>query len=64
MMKEEQKEQGKISLVISALISLVVGLWNIKSSHYFYGITMLIVFVLVLGKVVGEFKNEYITKSR
>ncbi|MBF8984525.1 hypothetical protein IZY60_13345 [Lutibacter sp. B2] len=56
-MRKKDKGQGKISLVISALISLVVGLLSIKSSHYLYGITMLIVFVLVSVEVFRKFKK-------
>lgn len=58
-MKKEYK--GKISLMISALISLIMGLLNIKSGHYFYAISILIVFVLVSVEVFRKFENEQIT---
>ncbi|MCY6369370.1 hypothetical protein [Clostridium ganghwense] len=60
-MTKEDEGQGKISLMISALLSLIVAVLNIKSKHYFYGITMLIVFVLVSIEVLRKFKNRHST---
>lgn len=57
-MIKEDEGQGKISLIISALLSLIVAVLNIKSSHYFYGIIMLIVFVLVSIEVFRKLKNR------
>ncbi|MCY6371749.1 hypothetical protein [Clostridium ganghwense] len=60
-MTKEGEGQGKISLMISALISIIVAVFNIKSKHYFYGIIMLIVFVLISIEVLRKFKNVHIT---
>ncbi|MBU3102382.1 MULTISPECIES: hypothetical protein [Clostridium] len=60
--ENENKDQGKISLSISAIISLMVGILNIKSKHYFDGSFMLIVFVLVSVEVFKRFKNAHIKK--
>ncbi|MCB2309128.1 hypothetical protein LGL08_10360 [Clostridium estertheticum] len=60
--EDENEDQGKISLSISAIISLMVGILNIKSRHYFNGSFMLIVFVLVSVEVFRKFKNAHIKK--
>ncbi|MBU3218249.1 hypothetical protein LL033_26015 (plasmid) [Clostridium estertheticum] len=60
--EDENEDQGKISMSISAIISLIVGIMNIKSRHYFNGTFMLIVFVLVSVEVFRKFKNAHIKK--
>ena len=57
-----KEDEGKLSMIISAIISLIVGIMNIKSRHYFDGSFMLIVFVLVSIEVFKKFKNAYIKK--
>ncbi|WP_102401858.1 hypothetical protein [Haloimpatiens massiliensis] len=52
----KDEEQGRASLVISALISLIVAVLNIKSNHYFYGVSMIIVFILVSIEVYRKCK--------
>ncbi|GEM_PF-2501906 len=61
-MKKEYEGQGMISLMISAIICLIVGILNIKSNHYVYGISILIAFILVLVEVFRKIKNRHITK--
>ncbi len=61
-MKKEYEGQGIISLMISAIICLIVGILNIKSDHYVYGISILIAFILVLVEVFRKIKNRYIIK--
>lgn len=59
MMKEE-KGQGKIWLIISATLSLMVSILNVRSSHYFNGAIMFIVFVMICIEVFRKFKSGYI----
>ncbi|WP_346898306.1 hypothetical protein [Clostridium sp. UBA7503] len=61
-MKKEYEGQGIISLMISAIICLIVGILNIKSDHYVYGISILIAFILVLVEVFRKIKNRHIIK--
>lgn len=56
-MEKEAHEQGKISLMISALISLIVAVLNIKSSHYFYGVVILAIFILISLEIFRKFNN-------
>ncbi|MBX4262254.1 hypothetical protein KTC96_23585 (plasmid) [Clostridium estertheticum] len=60
--EDENEDQGKISMSISAIISLIVGIMNIESRHYFNGSFMLIVFVLVSVEVLRKFKKAHIKK--
>ncbi|WP_160196075.1 hypothetical protein [Senegalia massiliensis] len=56
-MKNGEKEQGKISLIISAIISLIVGVFNISSRRYFNGIFMLIVCILTSIELFRRYKK-------
>lgn len=59
-MKKEHQGQGIISLIISAIICLIVGILNLKSNHYVYGISILVAFILVSIEVLKEIKSRQI----
>lgn len=48
----------KVSLLISSLVILTVGILNILSKKYFYGVSMLLAFVIFSREVYRRYKYE------
>lgn len=49
---------GRMSLIISAVLSFIVSILNLTDHRYINGTIMAIVFVLILIELLRQFRNK------
>lgn len=55
---KKQQDYKNVSLLISSLVVLIIAILNILSEKYFYGVSMLLVFVIACHELYKRYKQS------